>query len=92
MSAHSPVTNREHELEEALRGLCHHLTLMQLRASYYLPDGNTETFIDDILGMLDGPEQRKVQAAARRLLNEPQQRIDLRRRPGHVDGGPDAPH
>lgn len=79
MTAHSKVTTREHELEEALRGLCHHLTLMQLRASYFLPDGNADTFIDDILGMLDGPEQRKLQGAARRLLNEPQQSIALRR-------------
>lgn len=52
---------------------------MQLRASYYLPDGNAEMFIDDILGMLDGPDYRKVQAAARKLLNEPQQRIALSR-------------
>lgn len=79
MTAHSPVTSRQYQLEEALRDLCHHLTLMQLRASYYLPSGNPETFIDDILGMLDGPDQRRVQSAARRLLNEPQQRIPLGR-------------
>lgn len=52
---------------------------MQLRASYYLPDGNAETFIDDILGTLDGLDQRKVQSAANKLLNKPQQRISLHR-------------
>lgn len=79
MTGQADFAVREHELEEALRGLCHHLTLMQLRASYYLPNGNAETFIDDILGMLDGPDQRKVQSAARKLLNEPQQHIRLRK-------------
>ncbi|MBV1692204.1 hypothetical protein KRR38_32215 [Novosphingobium sp. G106] len=76
MTAHAQVTRREHQLEEVLRGMCHHFTLMQLRASYYLPDGNAETFID-VLGMLDGPDQRRVQSAARKLLNEPQSHIRL---------------
>lgn len=79
MTAHVRITSRERKLEEALRGLCDHLTLMQLRAASYLPSGNSEIFIDDILGLLDGPDQRRVQSAARKLLNEPQERIALTR-------------
>lgn len=65
------VTNREQRLEEALRGLSHHFTLMQLRASFYLCSGDPESFIEDILEMLDGLGQQRVQNAASKVLGEP---------------------
>jgi hypothetical protein len=79
MTAHSPVTSREHELEGAIRGLCDLVTKLQHRAAEYLPEGNADHFIDDVLGLLDGPEQRRVQGAARRLLKEEHVQITLRR-------------
>jgi hypothetical protein len=80
MNVDLPVNSWEEELEEALRGLCELLTRLQKRAAAYLPEGDAEDFINDVLELLDGPEQRKVQRAARALLNEPQLPIPLRRR------------
>lgn len=70
---------REHQLEDALRGLCKHITKMQMRAAEYLPEGDRDIFINDILELLDGPEQRRVQSAAKVALNEPYDHISLRR-------------
>ena len=79
MKSHSPASSREDDLEDALRGLCEHLTTLQKRAAEYLPVGNTEAFISDILELLDGPEQRRVQRQARLLLNQTHVQIPLRR-------------
>ena len=79
MKTHAPASTREEELEEALRGLCNHLTKLQQRAALFLPDGNPDDYISDTLELLDGPEQHRVQKAARVLLNEPYVQIPLRR-------------
>jgi hypothetical protein len=80
MNVDVPANSWEEELEEALRGLCELLTWLQKRAAAYLPEGDAEDLINDVLELLDGPEQRKVQRAARALLNEPQFPMPLRRR------------
>ena len=68
------------ELGDAIRSLCNLLTKMQRRAVEYLqPEGDPVAFIDDILELLDGPEQRLAQGRARQLLNEPHEQITLRR-------------
>jgi hypothetical protein len=79
MTAHSRITSRERQLEEALRGLCQLITKLQHRAADHLPDGDADAFINDSLAYLDGPEQRYVQVEARQLLNEPHVQISLRR-------------
>lgn len=79
MTARSTVTSHEHQLEEALPWLCNHITKMQHRAAEYLPDGDADAFINDMLELLDGPEQREVQRAARELLSEEHVQIPLRR-------------
>jgi hypothetical protein len=43
---------------------------MQDRAAGYPPEGDSDAFIDDMLELLDGPEQREVQRAARELASE----------------------
>jgi hypothetical protein len=79
MKTHSPASSREEDLEEALRGLCNLLTKLQQRAAEYLPEGDSDDFINEILGLLDGSEQRRVQRAARLLLNETHGQSTLRR-------------
>jgi hypothetical protein len=78
MTVNPNVTGREHDLEDALRGMCNHLTRIQCRAAEYLPNGDADAFIDDVLGLLDGPDQRRVQSRARELLSEPYEHISLR--------------
>jgi hypothetical protein len=80
MKVDLPGNSWEEELEEALRGLCGLLTRLQERAASYLPEGDTEHFINDVLELLDGPEQRRVQRAARALLNEPLVPVPPRKR------------
>jgi hypothetical protein len=79
MKTHPPAGSREEDLEEALRGLCSLVTKLQERAAGYLPEGEPDAFINDVLELLDGPEQRRVQRAARALLNETHVQIPLRR-------------
>jgi len=49
MTDRTHIGAREHLLEEALVGLCHHLTCMRVRAANYLPNGDPKSFIEDIL-------------------------------------------
>jgi hypothetical protein len=80
LKVHPPANSREEVLEHALRGLCDLLTKLQRRAEEYLAERDPAEFIDDTLELLDGPEQRRVQRAARVLLNEPHDQITLRKR------------
>ena len=84
MKTHPPAGSREEDLEEALRGLCRLFAKLQKRAAGYLAEGDPKDFMNDMLDLLDGPEQQRVQRAARALLNETHVRIPLRRaQPSH---------
>jgi hypothetical protein len=80
MTAQARISGKERRLEHAVRGLCNLITKLQIRAAEYLPDGDRDAFINDMLAYLDGPEQREVQSKARALLNEPHVQIPLRRK------------
>lgn len=60
-------------LREALRGLNAHVERMQRAATDYLmgpPRGlNSEQFRNAMIGLLDGPDQRRVQGAASAALS-----------------------
>jgi len=59
------------ELEAALHGTLRLIRTCQERlCSYLVPDsdGDVTRCLDDLLGMLDGPEQREVEKDARKVL------------------------
>jgi hypothetical protein len=65
-------------LEEALLGMNSHMERMQATASSYLEPGQGATdteqsFINAMLYLLDGPEQREVQGKARAALQDQSQ-------------------
>ena len=69
MNMHSTVgETREGALAGALRGMDGLLRRIQLRAAEYLPEGDPGDFINDVLELIDGPEQREVQGRAKELL------------------------
>ena len=71
MNMHASVITREEALEGALRDMDALLREMQLRAADYLPDGEAQEFISDMLELLDGPEQRRVQGRTQELITGP---------------------
>lgn len=62
---------REAKLVEALRGLNAHVEKMQDRVvAFLMPDGPAgQTFINEMIYALDGPEQRAAQGSARSALS-----------------------
>lgn len=61
---------REEALEDALRDMDQLVTALQQRTGEYLPDGDTDQFVDDVIQLIDNPDQARIQEQASELLNK----------------------
>ena len=70
VSKHVNCGAREEALKHALRDMDQLVTALQQRTGEYLPDGDTDQFVDDVIQLIDNPDQARIQEQARELLSK----------------------